>query len=72
MKLYLCRVCDSDGCYEEPQEVCDDFKYNGQAIWLFDEDCPNCENGGMIFQDAFGAACAIDECTFKMNYKEKI
>lgn len=73
MKLYLCPVCEKS-CKQE-RETCDDFKFNGSknAEWIFDQDCPECsENNqmGMLFQDKYGALCAVTNCRFEQEYKK--
>jgi len=76
MELYLCPTCEnSDYKYicqlhkgMTRQEKCDDFVYRGLATWIFHEDCPCCKDSGMVYQDKFGAACAISGCKFRQDY----
>jgi len=75
IKLVLCPVCmhaTSGTCnvktVSEYQEKCNLFVYKGAAEWIFYSECPKCEGGGMLFQDKFGAVCAISGCEFTQDY----
>lgn len=86
MKLYKCPVCKNGvtavSCFTlhvvcdvrteaiEGQEVCDKFEHNGKAQWIQYADCPECEAGGMPYQDKFGATCGITGCTFNQEYEK--
>ena len=75
--LYLCPVCfnaDFKGICKlhknkSKQEQCEDFVYQGLAHWMFHEECPCCDGPGMVYQDKFGAACAISGCEFRQDYR---
>lgn len=77
IKLFLCPVCKHSSheyCHVkqvgEAQEQCDEFEWNGQAEWVFYSNCPKCLDGGMLYQDKFGAACAITSCKFTQDYSK--
>ena len=79
--LYLCPVCEHanhDACSErseitEAQKECAKFSFKGTAEFIFYADCPGCLNGGgMLYQDKFGAACAVNGCTFRQDYPQEV